>query len=689
MGIGKVEQYLSRYGFGQPSGIDLSGENTGILPNPAWKMKNRKERWYPGDTVNIAIGQGDWKVTPLQLVRGTGALADDGRLREPHLVDARRERFDAPWAPLPQPSPRPISENPGNLQVVREGMVMTVHGPGGTARPIGVGIPYHIAGKTGTAQVVSRRGTAAVNPRSLPMHLRHRALFVGYAPAEDPQIAVAIAWKAVATAAAPPRRSPGRFSTPGCWASCRPVSRRSTHRRRPRRPRASPVTRPAPAWPPPYRRMPPLPRHRHPWRPQRLRQCVRRHWRRTAIPAPTASAAGAAATLQRRWTPPRRRTRPARHRPHRSGRRRPRLRTGAAMRDFLRWLRDMAGRVTRTPGRAVAGGAGGADGVRPGGAVQRRWCQCRAGAGQGAGCPFRDRPAGDVGALARVGDPPARLIADRVRAVHAAAGGGAGVRYRQARAALAQPGAVLPAAVGAAEDHPADDGRLVPAPAPVAAAHRHGAGGRRADRHPDRAHPQAAGLRHGDADRRQRRVRPAAGRAAVVVGGRGGRRRGLDRAGGVDLAAASLPEGPHPHLPRSGARPARHRLEHHPVQDRDRLRRAHRQGLGRGQPVAPELHPRTDHRFHLRRAQRGAGLAGRGHGAGAVPVRGRPLPVDRDAGARHLLAPARRFAGPWRSSSTCWSTAAWSPACCRWWACRCRCSATAARRRSRCSQAWP
>lgn len=193
MGIDEIDRYLRRYGFGQPSGIDLSGENTGILPNPAWKLKNRKERWYPGDTVNISIGQGDWKVTPLQMVRGTGALADDGRLRRPHLVQARRDRFDAPWAPLPQPAPTLISDSPADLQVVREGMVMTVHGPGGTARAIGAGSPYLIAGKTGTAQVVSRRGTAAVDPRSLPMHLRHRALFIGYAPADDPQIAVAVA----------------------------------------------------------------------------------------------------------------------------------------------------------------------------------------------------------------------------------------------------------------------------------------------------------------------------------------------------------------------------------------------------------------------------------------------------------------------------------------------------------------
>ncbi len=193
MGIARVEEHLVRYGFGQPSGIDLAGETSGILPSPAWKLKNRRERWYPGDTVNISIGQGDWKVTPLQMVRAIGALADDGRLRHPHLVDARRDRFDAPWSSLPQQAPGLISERPDNLQVVREGMVMTVHGPGGTARPMSVGIPYRIAGKTGTAQVVSRRGTAAVDPRSLPMHLRHRALFVGYAPAEDPQIVVAVA----------------------------------------------------------------------------------------------------------------------------------------------------------------------------------------------------------------------------------------------------------------------------------------------------------------------------------------------------------------------------------------------------------------------------------------------------------------------------------------------------------------
>ena len=84
-----------------------------------------------------------------------------------------------------------ITDNPENLRVVQEGMQMTIHGPGGTARAMSVGAPYRMAGKTGTAQVVNRRAQAVI-PKSLPLHQRHRALFVGYAPAENPSIAVAV-----------------------------------------------------------------------------------------------------------------------------------------------------------------------------------------------------------------------------------------------------------------------------------------------------------------------------------------------------------------------------------------------------------------------------------------------------------------------------------------------------------------
>lgn len=191
LGIERFDDYMSRYGFGEPTGIDLTGEIVGILPSPAFKMKQRKERWYPGDTVNISIGQGDWKVTPLQLVRGIAGIAD-GNLRQPHLVKQTRTGFQDAWTPLVPKPAQPISPNPANVQVVREGMMATMQ-PGGTGYSNARGAPYQMAGKTGTAQVASRRGTAAVNPKSLPMHLRHRALFVGFAPAQTPTIAVAVA----------------------------------------------------------------------------------------------------------------------------------------------------------------------------------------------------------------------------------------------------------------------------------------------------------------------------------------------------------------------------------------------------------------------------------------------------------------------------------------------------------------
>jgi len=194
MGIDKVDAYMARYGFGKPTGIDLSGEIGGILPSPAWKAENapKQGRWYPGDTVISAIGQGFWKVTPLQLAQATAALADDGRLHRPHLVAARRHGFGEAWIEEPQPAPRRISDDEAHLQAVREGMIGTVHGAG-TATNIRQGLSYLIAGKTGTAQVVSRRGSAALDPRKLPMNLRHRGLFIAYAPANAPTIAIAVA----------------------------------------------------------------------------------------------------------------------------------------------------------------------------------------------------------------------------------------------------------------------------------------------------------------------------------------------------------------------------------------------------------------------------------------------------------------------------------------------------------------
>jgi len=191
MGIVRYDEYMARYGFGQKTGIDLAGEIEGIVPSPDSKLKYGKQRWYPGDLVNSSIGQGLWKVTPLQLARGVAAIADDGRMRRLHLTRERRAGFAASWQPIPQPPVALISDRPANVRVVQEGMTMTTMGSG-TASRVFRGSPYVSAGKTGTAQVVNRRA-AAVDPRSLPLWQRHRGLYIGYAPAEAPAIAIAVA----------------------------------------------------------------------------------------------------------------------------------------------------------------------------------------------------------------------------------------------------------------------------------------------------------------------------------------------------------------------------------------------------------------------------------------------------------------------------------------------------------------
>ena len=192
MGIERFDEYMRKYGFGQPTGIDLTGENAGVVPSPAWKAKNSKLPWYRGETVIAGIGQGYWVATTLQLAVGTAAIAADGMRHQPHLAKEARLGFDHPWTAIAQPVVAPLSSNRQYVAAVKYGMENTIHGPGGTGRGMAVGAQYRMAGKTGTVQKISRKGSASLNPKALPLHLRHQALFVGYAPAEDPKIAVAL-----------------------------------------------------------------------------------------------------------------------------------------------------------------------------------------------------------------------------------------------------------------------------------------------------------------------------------------------------------------------------------------------------------------------------------------------------------------------------------------------------------------
>ncbi len=192
MGIDRLSEYMHRYGFGKPTGIDLVGENGGVVPSSQWKAKRSREPWYPGETVISGIGQGYWVATTLQLAQGVAALADGGVLHRPHLASARRDGFRNAWTPIPQPAPSRYTSNLANVRVVQGGMEGTIYDADGTGRRMAVGAPYRMAGKTGTAQRVGRKGNVSTDPHTLPLHLRHQAWFIGYAPAEDPTIAVAV-----------------------------------------------------------------------------------------------------------------------------------------------------------------------------------------------------------------------------------------------------------------------------------------------------------------------------------------------------------------------------------------------------------------------------------------------------------------------------------------------------------------
>lgn len=192
LGIDRIATFFAKLGFGGPTGLDLTGEASGVLPSRAWKAKKFKQNWYPGETVITGIGQGYWVTTPLQLAQATAMLAAGGERHRLHLLRAAQAGFDSPKLAEPQPPGVRVVADPAHVDAVREGMVAALHGPTGTARRIALDAPYLIAGKTGTAQTVSRKGEVSLDPRRLAYHLRHQALFVGFAPAQAPTIALAV-----------------------------------------------------------------------------------------------------------------------------------------------------------------------------------------------------------------------------------------------------------------------------------------------------------------------------------------------------------------------------------------------------------------------------------------------------------------------------------------------------------------
>ncbi|PIF92978.1 penicillin-binding protein 2 [Acidovorax sp. 62] len=194
MGVDTIHDFMKPLTFGQSTGIDLNGEVRGTLPSTEWKRNTYKrpemKRWFPGETVSLGIGQGYNNFTMLQLAVAEATLANGGTRYAPHLIKAVRDTVTGELTPVPQPPGTDLGYKPKNVEIVRNALVAV--NKGGTGTRVFAGAPYTSAGKTGTAQAVSLGQNVKYNAKSMEEHQRDHSLFAAFAPAESPQIVVAL-----------------------------------------------------------------------------------------------------------------------------------------------------------------------------------------------------------------------------------------------------------------------------------------------------------------------------------------------------------------------------------------------------------------------------------------------------------------------------------------------------------------
>jgi penicillin-binding protein 2 len=197
MGIDNISKFMALLGFGQRTGVDLgkdeNSESKGILPSQEWKKqrfkKPEQQKWYAGETISIGIGQGYNAYTPIQLAQATATVANNGVMFRPHIV---RYITDTKTGEQRVVEPEPIRDlqlKPQNIEVIRRAMVGVIKE--GTGARAFAGAPYEAAGKTGTAQVYSLKGSQ-YKEGGVKKELRDHALFIAYAPADKPTIALAV-----------------------------------------------------------------------------------------------------------------------------------------------------------------------------------------------------------------------------------------------------------------------------------------------------------------------------------------------------------------------------------------------------------------------------------------------------------------------------------------------------------------
>lgn len=186
MGIDRMSEFGAHFGLGMLTGIDIPSERKGIWPSREWKRAAKGQAWYPGDTVNMSIGQGFVLATPLQLAVMTSTIAKRGTRYRPQFI---KQIGDQVHAPIVE---EVIDTKPEHWDAVFEGMAEVMHGARGTARKAAERAEYRMAGKSGTAQVVAIAQNAKYNSKLLKERHRDHALFIAFAPVEDPKIAVAV-----------------------------------------------------------------------------------------------------------------------------------------------------------------------------------------------------------------------------------------------------------------------------------------------------------------------------------------------------------------------------------------------------------------------------------------------------------------------------------------------------------------
>ncbi|MDR0458499.1 MAG: penicillin-binding protein 2 [Burkholderiaceae bacterium] len=193
MGVNAIHDFMAPLGLGQLTGIDLPGEVRGVLPSTQWKHQTFKrpaqQKWYAGETISLGIGQGYNSFTMLQMASALSTLVDGGVRHVPHLVRERLDPVSQKWTPMSQPPGRNMGYHQANLSVVRNAMIGVTQQ--GTSRAAFVGAPYLSGGKTGTAQVITIGQKSHYNAARIPERYRDHSLYIAFAPADNPTIAIA------------------------------------------------------------------------------------------------------------------------------------------------------------------------------------------------------------------------------------------------------------------------------------------------------------------------------------------------------------------------------------------------------------------------------------------------------------------------------------------------------------------